>query len=147
MISLAHPEHIACFAKHPWEHYAAEPPSGQLRLASESTVSFASLLLRAAAKMFPGSYFSTGGDEVNMRCYEDDEETVQEADEEIDMEALLAAFPDIDDATPLWLKQELAYLLKVSEYTGWKDLLTALLRFEKRLEYPRHKVSKFFITL
>ncbi|KZV60324.1 glycoside hydrolase family 20 protein [Peniophora sp. CONT] len=78
VISHAHPEHIACFGKQPWEHYAAEPPAGQLRLASQSTVSFTSSLLRAAAKMFPGAYFSTGGDEVNMRCYEEDEDTAAE---------------------------------------------------------------------
>jgi len=28
-----------------------------------------------AAKLFPGNYFSTGGDEINAKCYADDPKT------------------------------------------------------------------------
>ena len=28
-----------------------------------------------AAKLFPGNYFSTGGDEINAKCYTDDPQT------------------------------------------------------------------------
>ncbi|KAH9073567.1 N-acetylhexosaminidase [Lactarius deliciosus] len=77
-ISKAHPEHIACAEKTPWATYANEPPAGQLRLASPATVNFTVGLLSAVAKMFPSTLFSTGGDEINARCYQDDAQTQQE---------------------------------------------------------------------
>lgn len=52
-----------------------EPPAGQLRLASPETTNFTAGLLTAAAKMFPSTLFSTGGDEINANCYTQDEET------------------------------------------------------------------------
>jgi hexosaminidase len=52
-----------------------EPPAGQLRLASPSTQNFTADLLSAAAKMFSSKMFSTGGDEVNTNCYDQDPET------------------------------------------------------------------------
>ncbi|RPD56093.1 beta-hexosaminidase [Lentinus tigrinus ALCF2SS1-7] len=75
IISAAHPEHIACPIASPWSDFAAEPPSGQLRLASASTTNFTAGLLSAVAKMFPSTIMSTGGDEVNANCYEQDAET------------------------------------------------------------------------
>jgi hexosaminidase len=54
---------------------SSEPPAGQLRLASPSTQNFTADLLSAAAKMFPSRMFSTGGDEVNTNCYDQDPET------------------------------------------------------------------------
>ena len=74
VISKAFPEHIAC-PEAPWILYANEPPAGQLRIASPDTVNFTTGLLANAAKLFPGNYFSTGGDEINVRCYTDDPET------------------------------------------------------------------------
>ena len=53
----------------------AEPPAGQLRLASEATTNFTAGLLAAAAKLTPSTLFSTGGDELNTNCYAADEET------------------------------------------------------------------------
>ena len=55
-----------------------EPPAGQLRLASSATAKFTSDLLVAVSKLFPSSYFSTGGDEINANCYTQDAETQQE---------------------------------------------------------------------
>jgi hexosaminidase len=55
--------------------YANEPPAGQLRLASPGTVNFTVGLLSAVAGMFPSTLFSTGGDEINARCYADDAQT------------------------------------------------------------------------
>lgn len=55
--------------------YHAEPPAGQLRLASDATTKFTADLLAAVAKMFPSSIFSTGGDELNVNCYDADSET------------------------------------------------------------------------
>lgn len=75
VISESFPEHIACPQVSPWALYANEPPSGQLRIASPDTVNFTTNLLVNAANLFSGGYFSTGGDEINARCYTDDPQT------------------------------------------------------------------------
>ena len=75
VISKSFPEYIACPEASPWALYANEPPAGQLRIASPDAISFTTGLLANAAKLFPGSYFSTGGDEINVKCYTDDPET------------------------------------------------------------------------
>lgn len=58
--------------------HLTEPPAGQLRFTSQATVDFSTKLLSAAAKLFPSKYFSTGGDELNEECYNQDSETQQE---------------------------------------------------------------------
>ena len=78
VISKAHPEHIACAEAKPWATYANEPPAGQLRLASPATINFTASLLSAAANLFPSTLFSTGGDEINARCYQADAQTQQD---------------------------------------------------------------------
>ncbi|KAJ7119861.1 N-acetylhexosaminidase [Mycena epipterygia] len=75
VISKAFPEHIACAESTPWASFANEPPAGQLRLASEATSNFTAGMLKAAAGLFPGKFFSTGGDEINANCYTQDSET------------------------------------------------------------------------
>ncbi|ESK83478.1 glycoside hydrolase family 20 protein [Moniliophthora roreri MCA 2997] len=77
VISKAHPEHVACAEKTPWANYCAEPPCGQIRIASDEAVNFTASLIEAASSMFQSKFFSTGGDEVNEPCYRDDEETQQ----------------------------------------------------------------------
>ncbi|KZW01509.1 glycoside hydrolase family 20 protein [Exidia glandulosa HHB12029] len=77
-IGKAYPEHVACPESRPWGGYAAEPPSGQLRIASPDTVDFTSKMFTALASKMPGKYFSTGGDEVNINCYNQDEATQQQ---------------------------------------------------------------------
>ncbi|KAJ8081134.1 Glucosamine-6-phosphate isomerase (Glucosamine-6-phosphate deaminase) (GNPDA) (GlcN6P deaminase) [Marasmius tenuissimus] len=72
------PEHIACHEKTPWATYANEPPAGQLRLASPETVNFTASLIDAAASLFQSKLFSTGGDEVNQKCYQEDPETQEQ---------------------------------------------------------------------
>jgi hexosaminidase len=79
-ISKAHPEHVACAEATPWATYANEPPAGQLRLASPATINFTVGLLSAVAEMFPSGLFSTGGDEINARCYADDAQTQRDLD-------------------------------------------------------------------
>ena len=74
-IAASHPEHIVCHEKTPWATFANEPPAGQLRFASDETTNFTISLLSEVAKMFPGSLFSTGGDEINIPCYDQDDET------------------------------------------------------------------------
>ncbi|KAH8813649.1 beta-hexosaminidase [Flagelloscypha sp. PMI_526] len=71
-ISEAYPEHIACPYASPWGDFAAEPPAGQLRLASSATTEFTKNLLSAIAIRLPSTIFSTGGDEMNEHCYEVD---------------------------------------------------------------------------
>ncbi|KAJ7068992.1 N-acetylhexosaminidase [Mycena belliarum] len=75
VIAKAFPEHIACAEATPWTAFANEPPAGQLRLASASTISFTSGMLKAAAGLFSSQFFSTGGDEINANCYKQDAET------------------------------------------------------------------------
>ena len=97
-IGESHPEHIACFHASDWSAvaggtlefifksfrlvlthaYFVEPPSGQLRIASNDTTNFTSELFSALAGMFPSTLLSTGGDEVNLPCYETDSVTQQE---------------------------------------------------------------------
>jgi hexosaminidase len=75
IIAEAYPEHIACPGATPWATYANEPPAGQLRFASAETTNFTSSLLSAISSRFPGKYFSTGGDELNTKCYDIDDST------------------------------------------------------------------------
>ncbi|KAH8100074.1 N-acetylhexosaminidase [Cristinia sonorae] len=75
-IGMAHPEHIACFAKSPWTKYANEPPAGQLRIASADTVNFAKKLFQSAIDLLDGTMMSSGGDEVNLPCWNEDEDTL-----------------------------------------------------------------------
>jgi hexosaminidase len=75
VISKAFPEHVACAESTPWASFANEPPAGQLRLASPSTSNFTAAMLKAAAALFPGQLFSTGGDEINANCYAQDSAT------------------------------------------------------------------------
>jgi len=75
VISKSFPEHIACPEASPWLKYANDPPSGQLRIASPNTTQFTVDLIGSVADLFPGQYFSTGGDEINSPCYAEDEET------------------------------------------------------------------------
>ncbi|KAJ4312365.1 Glucosamine-6-phosphate isomerase (Glucosamine-6-phosphate deaminase) (GNPDA) (GlcN6P deaminase), partial [Neodidymelliopsis sp. IMI 364377] len=66
------PSLIAAFNQHPhWATYAAEPPSGTLKLNSSAVTSFldtlfADLMPRVAPYT---NYFHTGGDEVNLHAY------------------------------------------------------------------------------
>lgn len=77
-IASAHPEHIACPNKSPWSKYANEPPAGQLRIASEGTIDFSKQLFDAIARNLKGTMMSSGGDEVNLPCWEEDQVTVQD---------------------------------------------------------------------
>ena len=77
-ISKTHPEYIACAEATPWAVYSNEPPAGQLRLADPATINFTAGMLSAAAKMFPSTLFSTGGDQLNRPCYQDDAQTQQD---------------------------------------------------------------------
>ncbi|KAF1919382.1 glycoside hydrolase superfamily [Ampelomyces quisqualis] len=66
------PDLIAAFNKQPdWDHWAAEPPSGTLKLNSTAVYTF---LEKLYADLLPrihpySRYFHTGGDEVNKNSY------------------------------------------------------------------------------
>ena len=99
VIGEAHPDFVACYHARPWADYAAgaqchqpflsqilnravfaEPPAGQLRLANATGANWPAGLFAEVAKMFPSSMISTGGDEVQTTCYDDDEETQRDLD-------------------------------------------------------------------
>ncbi|KAG5644539.1 hypothetical protein DXG03_008193 [Asterophora parasitica] len=94
VLATTHPEHIACLDASPWSDYANEPPAGQLRIASPDTTNFTATLIKEIAAMVPrNSYFSTGGDEVNVNCYLRDAETSEElAKRGVGIEEVLGEF-------------------------------------------------------
>ena len=55
-----------------------EPPAGQLRLASPTVVNYTEGLFSTVADMMPSTLLSTGGDELNIPCYEDDAVTQEQ---------------------------------------------------------------------
>lgn len=75
-IWYSHPDLIASFNQQPnWDRYAAEPPSGTLKLNSPGVRTFLDtvfedLLPRVAPYT---AYFHTGGDEVNVNAYINDD--------------------------------------------------------------------------
>lgn len=77
-IAFGYPEHVACANKSPWQTYASEPPAGQLRIASDSTLAFIKAVFESVVARLPGTMVSSGGDEVNLACWADDEETVED---------------------------------------------------------------------
>jgi hexosaminidase len=77
-IAFAHPEHVSCANKTPWSKYASEPPAGQLRIANKNTLAFVKSLFDSVATIFTGTMMSSGGDEVNLACWEEDEDFVND---------------------------------------------------------------------
>ncbi|CAE6464182.1 unnamed protein product [Rhizoctonia solani] len=77
IIGESHPDYIACMHKTPWATYANEPPAGQLRLANPDVRKFTADLFSALLNPLKGlgTLFSSGGDEINAKCYAEDEET------------------------------------------------------------------------
>jgi hexosaminidase len=76
ILAKAIPEHMACVEGKPWADYSAEPPSGQLRIASSDASTWTQNLFKALSKQFGKStLIGIGGDEVNTKCYEEDKET------------------------------------------------------------------------
>ncbi|KAJ8109784.1 hypothetical protein OPT61_g7208 [Boeremia exigua] len=87
------PELIAAFNKQPdWDTYAAEPPSGTLKLNSTAVGEFLDTLFTdLMPRIVPfTSYFHTGGDEVNLNAYTLDD-TVKSSDPEV-LQPLMQAF-------------------------------------------------------
>ena len=98
-IAYSHPELIAAFNVQPdWSTYAAEPPSGTLKLNSSEVDSFLDTLFEdLLPRVSPySSYYHTGGDEVNAAAYMLDD-TVNSNDTEI-LRPLMQAFVDKNHA-------------------------------------------------
>ncbi|MCJ1289095.1 N-acetyl-glucosamine-6-phosphate deacetylase [Xylographa carneopallida] len=93
-IHHSYPELITAYNMQPWEAYAAEPPSGQLKLNSSSVARFIETLL---SDLFPrlvpySSRFHLGGDELNTNSYDLDP-TVNSSSKAV-LRPLLQAFYD-----------------------------------------------------
>jgi hexosaminidase len=94
-IALSHPDLIAAFDYQPnWQTYAAEPPSGTLKLNSTAVYSFLDTLFNdLLPRVLPyTSYFHTGGDEVNKNAYKLDD-TVRSSDPAV-LQPLMQKFVD-----------------------------------------------------
>lgn len=93
-IAFAYPELIAAFNEKDWSTYAAEPPSGTLKLNSSAVTEFLDTLFDdLLPRVLPySSYFHTGGDEVNVNAYNLDD-TVRSNDTAV-LQPLMQAFVD-----------------------------------------------------
>jgi hexosaminidase len=94
-IWYGYPELISAFNIQPdWDTYAAEPPSGTLKLNSSKVDDFLDTLLNdLLPRVKPYSaYFHTGGDEVNVNAYSLDE-TVKSNDTAV-LQPLMQKFVD-----------------------------------------------------
>lgn len=61
---------LVCPNKVDWQNWSNEPPSGQLNIKDKKKVyDYVTKVLTATAHLFPGTYFSTGNDEVNLNCF------------------------------------------------------------------------------
>lgn len=84
-IWYSHPELIASFNIQPnWNTYAAEPPSGTLKLNDSKVYDFVENLFNdLLPRVAPyNAYFHTGGDEVNANAYTNDD-SVKSNDTEV----------------------------------------------------------------
>lgn len=91
----SHPDLIAAFNIQPnWDTYAAEPPSGTLKLNSSDVYDFLEKLFDdLLPRVYPyTNYFHTGGDEVNKNAYTLDD-TVRSASYDV-LQPLMQRFID-----------------------------------------------------
>lgn len=98
-IWFAYPELVAAFNVQPnWGTYAAEPPSGTLKLNSSAVTAFLDKLFDdLLPRVSPySSYFHTGGDEVNLQAYTLDD-TVMSNSSAV-LQPLMQAFVDRNHA-------------------------------------------------
>jgi len=91
-VAHAYPELVAAFNELDWSNFAAEPPSGQLKLNSAKVNNFVDTLMH---DLLPRqarftSLYHAGGDEVNLQAYLLDE-TVKSNDSKV-LQPLLQSF-------------------------------------------------------
>ncbi|KAL8283200.1 hypothetical protein RQP46_005978 [Phenoliferia psychrophenolica] len=71
-VAEAYPEMVVCAFLESWTGFGNEPPTGQLKLGDPVVQTFAEDVSTFAAGLVGSRYFSTGGDEINSRCYLED---------------------------------------------------------------------------
>ncbi|KAF2762208.1 hypothetical protein EJ05DRAFT_448580 [Pseudovirgaria hyperparasitica] len=93
-IAASHPNLITAATQDPWTKYAAEPPSGQLKLDSPAVYTFLTKLFNdiLPRSAFYSKHFHFGGDELNRAAYELDD-TVKSSDPTI-LKPLVQKFTD-----------------------------------------------------
>lgn len=137
-IWYSHPELIAAWNRQPkWIDYAAEPPSGTLKLNSSAVYSFLDTLYKdLLPRISPWtSYFHTGGDEIKYAAYKLDD-TVKSDDPAV-LKPLLQKYIDtvhksVRDAglTPMvWEEIVLDYNLTVGKdviIQAWQEPTSAV---------------------
>lgn len=69
-------ELVLCFDKQPWDEYCAEPPCGVLNPVNDNTYKVLGNIYRDYADLFKSDFFHSGGDEVNVRCWNETKEVV-----------------------------------------------------------------------
>ncbi|CAG8638579.1 14567_t:CDS:2, partial [Cetraspora pellucida] len=70
-IAASMPEIMTCIDMYPdWDQYSSDPPSGQLNPAIPETYTFLNELVPEIASYFTDKFYHTGGDEVNLNCWE-----------------------------------------------------------------------------
>ena len=110
----SYPDLITAYNQRPWDKYAQEPPSGQLKLNSPEVSAFLTKLLNDLLPRISAfnTRFHIGGDELNSEAYKMDS-TVNSSDKEV-IRPFLQKFTD-----------EILFLVKSYSLTAhvWEDML------------------------
>ncbi|KAJ2777402.1 Glucosamine-6-phosphate isomerase (Glucosamine-6-phosphate deaminase) (GNPDA) (GlcN6P deaminase) [Coemansia interrupta] len=77
IVGNTYPDIMSCLNKQPnWDHFAAEPPSGQLNIAKPKATDFAIEIINEYGRLFSDNVFHLGGDEVNRNCWSEDPDVI-----------------------------------------------------------------------
>jgi hexosaminidase len=122
----AYPNLITAYNQQPWEPFAAEPPSGQLKLNSVEVTEFLTTLLRDLLPRIchSSSHFHIGGDELNTKAYTLDP-NVNSSVKEVIRPYLQSFFDHVFSLTAAYSLTPLA----------WEDIL-----LEWELELPKSTI-------
>ncbi|KAJ9089787.1 Glucosamine-6-phosphate isomerase (Glucosamine-6-phosphate deaminase) (GNPDA) (GlcN6P deaminase) [Entomophthora muscae] len=92
-IGLAYPEVSTCMDMDKWGDFAAEPPSGQIDPTNPKSIKIVKDLMDEFVELFPDSRLHLSGDEVNQKCWDEDENIQKYVKEnDIDSKSLLDGF-------------------------------------------------------
>ncbi|KAJ1814353.1 Glucosamine-6-phosphate isomerase (Glucosamine-6-phosphate deaminase) (GNPDA) (GlcN6P deaminase) [Coemansia sp. RSA 2599] len=95
IVGHTYPDIMSCLNKQPnWDHFAAEPPSGQLNIAKPKATDFAIEIINEYGRLFTDNVFHLGGDEVNRNCWSEDPDVIKYLKDHPgeDVESLLVSF-------------------------------------------------------